>query len=99
MFLLPQSTPPPEVVAPEAEAEAVATPESRGLTLLNCGLSTGDIINLRAGPGLDYEIRAEIPFQTSLRASNRMGDWFEVEYEGEIGWVHIDYVFRSGYCG
>lgn len=102
VFLQPQSTAPPaEAVAPEApaEAEATATPAPQGPSLLNCGLRAGDIINLRLKPGIENDILAEIPFKTELIATERAGDWFEVEYEGQLGWVNIDYVFRSGYCG
>lgn len=92
---------PAEAVAPEApaEAEAIATPAPQGPSVLNCGLRTGDIINLRLRPGIEQEILAEIPFKTELIATERAGDWFKVEYEGQLGWVNIDYVFRSGYCG
>lgn len=99
------------LVATEPTAEAMeeqeATPEGRDADAtpsgsdppIDCRLTTGDIINLRERPGLDNEILAEIPFKTSLIATQRAGDWFEVEYEGIVGWVNVGYVFRSGYCG
>jgi len=88
-----------EPPAPEAEADGteMTVPGARPLT--GCNLRTGDIINLRQGPGLDYGIIAEIPYQTSLIPTERSGDWFKVEYEGDMGWVNIDYVFRNGACG
>jgi uncharacterized protein YraI len=104
VFLLPQKSPlPPQAIAPEApaevESEAVAAPALPGVTIVDCQLRTGDIINLRLAPGLDQEIFAEIPFQAQLTAIKKWGDWFEVEFEGESGWVNIDYVFRrSGIC-
>lgn len=84
---------------PMAEAAPTETAEPRGTALFNCELNTGDIINLRTGPGLDFDVIAEIPFKTGLSALERAGDWFKVEYESLMGWVNIDYVFRSGYCG
>ncbi len=91
----------------EAEAETMAPPERGDADAalaepeppFDCRLKTGDIINLRLSPGLENEILAEIPFKAELIATERAGDWFEVEYEGILGWVNIDYVFRSGYCG
>ena len=86
----PAATPEPSA----AEARP-SEPESS----IDCRLTTGDIINLRERPGLENEVLAEIPFQTSLIATERSGDWFQVEYEGIVGWVNIDYVFRrSGIC-
>ncbi len=99
------------LVAPEpSEEEAdvpVARPEASDADAapsgsdppLDCRLTAGDMINLRERPGLENEILAEIPFKTGLIATERAGDWFKVEYEGLAGWVNIDYVFRSGYCG
>ena len=67
--------------------------------LIDCQLTTGDIINLREKPGTEQSILAEIPFRAQLTALDRAGDWFQVEYEGIMGWVNIDYVFRRGACG
>ena len=93
---------------PASEAEApdeTNGPAQTGATeqgeqsLTDCQLRTGDILNLREGPGLEYPVLAEIPFQTVLAALARAGDWFKVEYLEQTGWVNIGYVFRSGACG
>ena len=83
-------------VSPESETAEYVVP--MGDPPYICQLLTGDILNLRAGPGLGAEILAEIPNQTVLRPENRTIDWFLVEYEGQRGWVHIDYVFQSPGC-
>ncbi len=76
---------------------AIRAPGAR--TLTDCQLRAGDIINLRRGSGLEYDVLAEIPYRTNLIATERSGEWFQVEYNDIIGWVHIDYVFRNGACG
>ena len=86
----------PETTGENAQSEM---PDIAGAPLTGCNLRTGDIINLREGPGLDYGVIAEIPYRTSLIAVARSGDWFKVDYQAETGWVHIDYVFRNGACG
>ena len=86
-----------EAPAEEAEQMEITAPAAQELS--GCNLRTGDIINLRQGPGLDYSILAEIPYETSLIPMARSGDWFYVEYESHMGWVNIDYVFRNGACG
>ena len=83
----------------QAEDAPAVAPGRMGSALTNCRLRTGDIINLRSGPGLDYDIILEIPFLTDLTAIDRSWDWFQVEYEGETGWVNIEVVFRNGDCG
>jgi len=100
--MLPAPTPEPS--APEAQ-EVMAPETVMELTfeavrpLTDCNLRSGDIINLRAGPGLEYAVIAEIPNETILMTTARTRDWFKVEHEAAVGWVHIDYVFRNGACG
>lgn len=96
------STEPPvsEVVEAGEMAETGAleiAADARALT--HCNLRSGDIINLRQGPGPEYAVIAEIPFRTSMNALARSGDWFMVRYQTDTGWVSIDYVFRNGACG
>ena len=88
----------PEAATPTEDVPVV--PAGRmGAALTDCRLRTGDIINLRSGPGLDHDVILEIPFLTNLTATDRSWDWFQVEYEGETGWVNIEVVFRNGDCG
>ena len=100
VFLPLATEPPVEAEAQEETGESSQTgttmPGARPLT--HCSLRAGDIINHREGPGLEYGVIAEIPYQTILIATERTRDWFKVEYNGEMGWVNIDYVFRHG-CG
>ena len=71
-------------------------PQARGL--VDCPVTASDWLNLRQGPGLSYPILREIPYQTRLTASQRAGDWFMVEYEGDTGWVSASFVSRRGSC-
>ena len=73
--------------------------ELSGTSLSNCSLQASDIINLRAGPGLGYEILAEIPYQAEMRATERLEAWYKVDYQGQAGWVNIGYVTRISDCG
>ena len=87
---------PPPAPTAVADRTEMTVPGARPLT--HCNLRTGDIINLREGPGLAYSVIAEIPYRTNLSARGRAGEWFMVEYLSDAGWVHIDYVFRNGAC-
>lgn len=94
--------PDPDEGEAQEELQESAQPAAAGpgaFELIDCRLTTGDIINLRAEPGTEHNIVAEIPFRAQLIAADRAGDWFKVEYEGSMGWVNIDYVFRRGACG
>ena len=85
-----------EETVPDAEEAEMAAPESPMPNV--CQLTAVYLLNLRAGPGLDYDVLAEVPYQTRLIASAKSGDWFEVDYEGLAGWVNREYVFRWGAC-
>lgn len=72
---------------------------SAGTSLSNCSLRASYNINLRAGPGIGYQILAEIPYQALMRATERLDAWYKVDYEGQTGWVNIGYVTRISDCG
>ena len=105
--VVPGAKPIAEPPAPASEASektaetapADEMPDFAGTPLSYCELRTGDIINLRRGPGLEYSVLAEIPYRTNLTPTARSDEWFKVEYQADVGWVHIDYVFRNGACG
>ena len=82
-----------------SETDSTEILESVGQALTGCSLRTVAMVNLRQGPGLDYDVIVEIPYQTNLNATGRSGDWFVVEHEGMAGWVNNTYVFRTGACG
>ena len=86
-----------EMLAPaEADAEMADTeetmPEADTPALPGCQLTTVSIINMRAGPGLEYEVLAEIPYQVTLSATAESNDWFKVEFMSQAGWVSREYV-------
>lgn len=66
------------------------------------GVAHDDVLNLRAGPGADQEIVAEIPNTfdglVALGNTRDLGDsfWIEVDYSGTTGWVNLSFI---GYLG
>ena len=66
------------------------------------GVAHDDVLNVRAAPGTDSEVLAELaPTATGLIATGRARSlpesiWFEVEVEGVTGWVSSAFV---GYLG
>ena len=66
------------------------------------GVAHDDVLNVRAGPGVDSEVVAELaPTATGLIGTGRARSlpesiWFEVEVEGVAGWVSSAFV---GYLG
>ena len=61
-------------------------------------ITEGGSLNLRAGPGTEYDIVGKIPEYMSLRIygySNAAPAWALVKYHGQFGWANLDYLKRD----
>ncbi len=105
VVLMQATEPSPTTIESSAQTAPAATNETQpalefpqARALVDCPVTTGDILNLRQGPGLDYGIISEIPYRTRLTARARAGDWYQVEYAGDAGWIYYKLVHRHGIC-
>jgi hypothetical protein len=80
-------------------APEVAIPTGPTISLANCMVTTRNILNLRTGPGAGSEIIRMIPYDVTLTALERTGEWFYVDYLGERGWISAAYVTPLEDCG
>lgn len=73
-----------------------------GDVLMVVGVAHDDVLNLRAGPGVDQEILAGLaPTEGEVVALGRSRKlprsiWVEVEAVGEAGWVNLRYLGYEG---
>lgn len=74
-----------------SDAQNVAEP-GRSTGILNTG---GTSLNLRAGPGTDYDRLASIPTNTVLTITGSENGWYKTSYNGMEGYVSSDYVLIS----
>lgn len=94
------------IVTPTTSTTLGGTPvdfgPAQGDRLMVIGVRYDDILNLRAGPGADQPIRAQIPATfANLVATGRTrrlpsSFWTEVGYDGSPGWVNMSYVGYEG---
>ena len=49
-------------------------------------------LNLRCGPGQEYDILLVIPHESEVVEEGREGDWIFVKYKGQYGWVNNEYI-------
>ena len=49
-------------------------------------------LNLRCGPGQEYDILLVVPDKAEVTEEGRDGYWLFVKYEGEYGWVNLEYI-------
>jgi hypothetical protein len=75
---------------------------AEGDPLMVIGVRHDDVLNLRAGPGVNSPIQDEIPptFTDVVALGNTRelpsSLWVEVDYEGTDGWVNLRYVGYEG---
>lgn len=82
----------PEAAAVNAEvaAEELAVVESKA-ALPRINATT--IVNVRKGPGTDYDVLGQILPENSYQVLSRDGDWWEIEIGGsESGWIINEFV-------
>lgn len=51
-------------------------------------------VNLRSGPGTDYQVLDVVPAGASVRATDASGNWAKVTYDGQTGYVSAAYFTR-----
>ncbi len=53
---------------------------------------TTDGVNLRTGPGTNYDIVTSVPAGTALTRTGTTGEWTEVSYSGQTAYVYNVYI-------
>ena len=49
----------------------------------------GDNVNVRSGPGTDYQVSMELFEGYPLKVASTQGDWLKiVDFENDSGWIH-----------
>lgn len=60
---------------------------------IGTGIISGDIVNVRKGPGLNETVICKLTQDTKVTALSRSGDWYRIETSGgTIGWVYSDFL-------
>jgi len=49
-------------------------------------------VNLRTGPGTEYEVIVTIPYNTEVQVTGSRGSWYEVTYGGTTGYASASYL-------
>ncbi|MBI5558609.1 MAG: SH3 domain-containing protein [Deltaproteobacteria bacterium] len=58
----------------------------------------GEMVNMRSGPGENYEVVWELGKGYPLKVIDKQDDWLKVtDYQDDTGWVQKDLVDRKAY--
>ena len=99
------SAPAEPEATPEPTPEPTPVPEYEGLsvqptTYYNEGeqptytVTDGNNLNMRGGPGTDYDKIGQVPASTGVTAlgTNEDGSWVVVNYNGTYGWLKTEFL-------
>ncbi len=66
-------------------------------TNIGTGVITGSVVNVRSGPGTEYEVLTTVKKSERVKAISRSGEWFKISTSGgTVGWVLGEYIDLSG---
>lgn len=57
-------------------------------------MTDGNNLNMRGGPGTDYDKIGQVPASTGVTAlgTNEDGSWIVVNYNGTYGWLKTEFL-------
>lgn len=90
-------------VAVALQPATAAAPEEAAAATTSSGpaLSSGQIVNVREGPSTLYNILGQVSPGTSyaITGKNEAGDWWQIDFNGQPGWVIGQLATTSGDAG
>src|SRR6056297_2139764 len=58
----------------------------------------GDAVNLRSGPGTNYDVKWEYGKGFPLKVVSKRGDWIQVsDFENDTGWIYRPLLVDKGH--
>ncbi len=79
-----------DAAVPPDPPEDDGGPGATGVWLEVCNVSTN--LNMRSGPTKAEPVIATVPLGASVRLLVVDGDWYQVDYQGTVGWCHSSYL-------
>jgi uncharacterized protein YgiM (DUF1202 family) len=64
----------------------------------DCQVVTAALVNLRRDPDPRSAIITTVPGGTTLGVIGRQTGWYQVEYQGNVGWLSASAVRQNGTC-
>ncbi|MBR3200634.1 MAG: SH3 domain-containing protein [Mogibacterium sp.] len=87
-----------EAIKPKSDADKgqLVEPPKRIKTGYHGTVNSEDGLNLRCGPGEDYDILMVVPYKTEVIEEGWNEGWLYVNYDGQYGWVRSEYITPTG---
>ena len=93
-----QTTTDTDAVVINTPAPALTPTAAAAPTTAAAQVTTNDIVNIRNGPGTAYGLvgSAQAGESFTVTGKNQAGDWWQINYNGQTGWVFGQLVTASG---
>jgi len=83
--------------APEETAPTTTTaPSTTVVTTTTQNAAMNSEVNVRSGPGFEYEVLGGVPAKQPIVIVGREGDWYKIEHGDGYGYVNAHYVDVDG---
>ena len=56
---------------------------------------TGNSVRIRSGPGTGYSQIGSVNSGTTLTVTGKSGDWYQVSYNGQTGYISATYAQKQ----
>lgn len=86
---LPTDEPEPTVTTTEP------TTTTTTALVRNVMVVTADELNVRTGPGLEFDVQGTLTQGTEVVALALEGEWYRIQYKGTEAYVHADYLMAQ----
>ncbi len=98
-------TPPPTPIPSPVPTDAVtatpsptATLEASPTPLTTCMVASNGVVNVRSGPGTNYDIIRQIRPEDAYVVTGLYLNWYLIDLDGTLGWARNDVVSSFGPC-
>ncbi len=87
-----------EAIKPKSDADKgqLAEPSKLIKTGYHGTVNSEDGLNLRCGPGSEYDILMVVPYKTEVVEEGWNEGWLYIKYDGQYGWVNSEYITPTG---
>lgn len=55
-------------------------------------MNTSAVVNVRTSPSLEGEILAQLPEASTVICIGRVGEWYQVDYDGQVAYMFAEYL-------
>lgn len=84
-----------KIITALLSAAILASTSASAAEISGQGTVNADVLNIRTQPQMDAEVKSKLMLGEKVDIVTKTGDWYEILFEGELMYVHCDYITAS----